>query len=49
VGQSLNFFPAPSVMAVIILTRGSQSEPGVAPTSQGGFRVTEFRLSASIL
>jgi hypothetical protein len=42
------FFLAPSVMAVIILARGNQSNPGVAPTSQGGFGVMEVRLSASI-
>jgi hypothetical protein len=48
VGQSLNFFPVPSVTAVIILARSSQSYSGVAPTSQGGFGVTELRLSASI-
>jgi hypothetical protein len=48
VGQSFNFFPGPSVMVVIILDRGSQSYPGVAPTSQGGFGVTEVRFSASI-
>jgi hypothetical protein len=33
VGQSLNFFPTPSVMAVVILATGSHSYPGVAPTS----------------
>jgi hypothetical protein len=32
-------------MAVITLTKSSQSYPGVAPTSQGGFGVTEVRLS----
>jgi hypothetical protein len=48
VGQSLNFFPAPSVMMVIILDRGSQSYPGVAPTSQGGFGVMEVRFSVSV-
>jgi hypothetical protein len=45
VGQSLNFFPKPSVMAVIILARGSQSYPGVGPTLQGVFGVMEVRLS----
>jgi hypothetical protein len=34
VHQSLNFFPAPSVMVVIILTRSSRNFPTVAPTSQ---------------
>jgi hypothetical protein len=31
-----------------LLARGSQSYPGVAPTSQGGFGVMEVRLSASV-
>jgi hypothetical protein len=31
-------------MAVIILVRASQSYPSVAPTSQGGIRITEVRL-----
>jgi hypothetical protein len=35
VGQSLNFFPAPSMTAVIILARSSQNYPRVAPISQG--------------
>jgi hypothetical protein len=35
-------------MVIIILARGSQSYPGVAPTSRGGFGVMEVRLSASI-
>jgi hypothetical protein len=48
VGQSLHFFHAPVVMAVIILARSSQSYRGVAPISQGGFGVMEVRLSASI-
>jgi hypothetical protein len=50
VHQSLNFYLhlVCSVMVVIILDRGSQSYPGVAPTSQGGFGVTEVRFSASI-
>jgi hypothetical protein len=33
-------------MAVISLSRSSQSYPGVPLTSQGGFGVTEVRLSA---
>jgi hypothetical protein len=48
VSQSLNFFLATSVMAVIIFVRGSQSYPGVTPISQGGFGATEFMLSASV-
>jgi hypothetical protein len=48
VGQSLNFFPEPSLMVLIILDKGSQSYPGVAPISQGGFGATEVRLSASV-
>jgi hypothetical protein len=35
-------------MAVIILASGSQSYPGVAPTSQKYFGVMEVRLSVSI-
>jgi hypothetical protein len=41
-------FPAPSVMVVIILARGSQSYPSAAPASQGGVGITVVRLSASI-
>jgi hypothetical protein len=44
----LNFFPVPSLTAVIILARSSQIYPIVAPISQGGFGVTEVRLPASI-
>jgi hypothetical protein len=47
VGQS-EFFPVPSVMAVIILARSSQNYPRVSPVSQGGFGVMEVRLSASV-
>jgi hypothetical protein len=36
-GQSLNFFSAPNVVAVIILARSSQNYPSVSPMSQGGF------------
>jgi hypothetical protein len=47
-GSVFEFFPAPSMMVVIILSRGSQNYPSVAPMSQGGFGVMEVRLSASI-
>jgi hypothetical protein len=46
VDQSLNFFPASSVTAVI-LVRTSQNYPSVTPTTLGGFGVTELRLSVS--
>jgi hypothetical protein len=48
-GSGFEFFAAPNVVVVIILARGSESYAGVALTSQGGFGVTEDRLSASIL
>jgi hypothetical protein len=47
-GSVFEFFSATRVMVVIILSRGSQTYQGVAPTSQGGFGVTKFRVSTSI-
>jgi hypothetical protein len=47
-GSVFEFFSVASVMKVIILARGSQSYPGVASTSQGGFGVMEVSLSASV-
>jgi hypothetical protein len=48
VGQSLNFFPAPSLIAVIILARRSQHCPHVASMSQWRFGVMKLRPSASL-
>jgi hypothetical protein len=48
VGQSLNFFLAPNLTAVIILARSSQNYPSVTTMSQGGFGVMELRLSTSV-
>jgi hypothetical protein len=42
------FFPAPSVIAIIILARSSQNYPRVALMSQGSFGVMKVRLSASV-
>jgi hypothetical protein len=47
-GSVFEVFPPPSVTAAIILAKSSQSYPSVAPTSQGGFGVTEHSLSASV-
>jgi hypothetical protein len=47
VGQSLNFF-LNLVWWWLLFWLESVSYPGVASTSQGGFGVTEVRLSASI-
>jgi hypothetical protein len=48
-GSVFEFCLTPSVTAVIILARSSQSYSGMAPTSQGGFEVMEVRFSASVL
>jgi hypothetical protein len=49
-GQSLNFFLYLVWWWLLFWDyyRGSQSYPGVAPTSQGGFGVKEVRLSVSV-
>jgi hypothetical protein len=49
VNQSFRIFPAPSVMAVIILDRSSQSYPGMASTSQGCFGVIKVRLPTLVV
>jgi hypothetical protein len=47
-GSVFQLFPASSLIAVIILSRSSQNYSSVAPMSQGSFRFTELRLSASV-
>jgi hypothetical protein len=45
-GSVFEFFPTPSVLAVILAKR-SQNYPSMPQMSQGGFGVTELRFSAS--
>jgi hypothetical protein len=47
-GSVFEFFPVPSVTAVIVLARSSQGYPSVAPKSQWGFGITEVRISTSM-